>query len=111
MSHRADAVRQVVEGLRERQKSVANDAAYLTAELSMLGYRIAHRSELAALNTARNVLEREPRTCRYHGDQFDKLGMEWGEPRCDSCRQPWRVVRALAEIEQAEKAGAREETS
>lgn len=45
---------------------------------------------LAALNEA-------PKYCRFHDDNFGFLGYEWpgGPPRCDSCKQPWRVTRAL----------------
>lgn len=58
-----------------------------------------------ALRYAREALEAAPQTCRYHDAEFGKLGWEpWGEPRCDSCKQPWRTVRALREIERVEKA-------
>lgn len=53
----------------------------------------------SALRFARQALESAPQRCLYHGTEFDKLGMQWGEPRCESCQQPWRVVRALKEIE------------
>lgn len=37
-----------------------------------------------------------PETCRYHGGNFERLGIEpWGEPRCDSCKAPWHRERAL----------------
>lgn len=33
---------------------------------------------------------------------FGFLGFEpWGEPRCESCRQPWRVSRALVTLARA----------
>lgn len=32
--------------------------------------------------------------CRYHGTDFERLGMEFGLPRCGSCKQPWRVAQA-----------------
>jgi hypothetical protein len=37
----------------------------------------------------------------YHGEDFKKLGFERGEPRCDSCKQPYRVVKALEAIDYA----------
>lgn len=50
------------------------------------------------------ALAAAPQTCRYHGNQFDRLGMEYGEPRCDSCKQPWRVVRALDAVDRLARA-------
>jgi hypothetical protein len=37
--------------------------------------------------------------CQYHGTDFERMGMQRGEPRCDSCKQPFRVKQALAAIE------------
>ncbi len=43
-----------------------------------------------------SALRRMPETCRWHGDDFERLGFEpWGEPRCDSCKSPWLRRRAL----------------
>lgn len=50
------------------------------------------------LETIRDALDHAPQLCRFHGSDFDRLGMAHGEPRCDSCRQPWRVTRALAAV-------------
>lgn len=52
-----------------------------------------------ALRRVHDALQRAEQTCRYHGADFDRLGREPdGAPRCDSCKQPWRVTRALAAI-------------
>lgn len=40
------------------------------------------------------ALRSMPTKCRYHGEDFGKLGWEWGEPRCDSCKEPYRATRA-----------------
>lgn len=45
-----------------------------------------------------------PQQCRYHGTDFERLGLQFGEPRCESCRHPWRIVRALAEVRRAREA-------
>lgn len=40
--------------------------------------------------------------CRYHDDNFEKLGTELyevGLPRCDSCKPPWRRQQALAAVD------------
>ena len=54
------------------------------------------------LRLAREALAHAEQRCRYHGADFERLGTEpyeRGLPRCDSCKQPWRVVRALAAID------------
>jgi hypothetical protein len=52
------------------------------------------------LATIRAALIRAEQHCRYHDQEFERLGLEsWGEPRCDSCKQPWRVVQALAAVD------------
>lgn len=33
--------------------------------------------------------------CQYHGESLGASGFQHGLPRCESCRQPWRVTRAL----------------
>ena len=48
--------------------------------------------------TIRRALAMGPEVCRYHGDRFDFLGMERSEPRCESCREPWRIKQALAAL-------------
>jgi hypothetical protein len=47
----------------------------------------------------RAALEEAPQECRYHGKDFERMGMQWGRPRCDSCKQPWRVVQALVALD------------
>ncbi|HEU4544522.1 MAG TPA: hypothetical protein VFR23_25570 [Jiangellaceae bacterium] len=51
------------------------------------------------LRVAREALAEMPRECRFHGGYFGHLGFQWGEPRCESCRQPWRVDTALRRID------------
>ncbi len=41
------------------------------------------------------ALVHAPTSCRYHGTDWNALGFAHGEPRCESCRRPWRVSRAL----------------
>jgi hypothetical protein len=50
------------------------------------------------LHTIRDAIEALPPRCRYHGDDFAKLGMEWGQPRCDSCKDPYRRKTALSAL-------------
>lgn len=59
-----------------------------------------------ALRLAAEALTHAPRQCRYHATNWDFLGRETpgGLPRCDSCKQPWRVQRALDAID-SESAG------
>lgn len=55
---------------------------------------VLHRAQVGYVAEA---LYRLPVECRYHGDDFAKLGVEpSGEPRCDSCKPPWWRRRALA---------------
>lgn len=53
--------------------------------------------------------------CRYHNSNFGFLGWEGPEgaslPRCDSCKQPWRVRRALNELDLLVRAVIKEATS
>lgn len=58
---------------------------------------IVHR---AALKAIAESLTHVPHGCRYHGSDFGKLGFEWSMPRCDSCKQPYRVYRAVEELQQ-----------
>lgn len=57
-----------------------------------------------AIGEIRAALSNAPQSCRYHGTDFGFVGTEngqpWGEPRCESCKQPWRVTRALAALDQ-----------
>jgi hypothetical protein len=56
----------------------------------------------AALTQAETALQHASQECKYHGHNFGKLGWTGAEntsaPACESCRQPWRVTRALAAI-------------
>lgn len=53
------------------------------------------------------ALVNAPTSCRYHGTDWDFLGSEpWGEPRCDSCKQPWRVGKALDALDEPIRAKA-----
>jgi hypothetical protein len=56
------------------------------------------------------ALEHAERQCRYHGSSFGKLGVEPRReadpggfqrdlPRCDSCKQPYRVTKALDRLD------------
>ena len=57
------------------------------------------RAEDHALHLALDALALSPQCCPYHGQDFDKLGREpWGPPRCDSCKLPWHVSRALIAV-------------
>jgi hypothetical protein len=58
------------------------------------------RAANAVIDQAHRALLSAERTCRYHGTDWDRLGREPnGLPRCDSCKQPYRVVTALLAIE------------
>lgn len=52
----------------------------------------------SALATAHSALHCAEQRCRFHGDDFGRAGWWRGEPRCESCRQPWRVTEALKAI-------------
>lgn len=45
----------------------------------------------------RDALEHAVQVCPYHGADFAAAGVApvSGIPRCDSCKQPWRIRRAL----------------
>lgn len=51
-----------------------------------------------ALNLAYAALGQMPTSCPYHGTDFHKAGTWMGKPRCDSCKQPERVAKALTAI-------------
>lgn len=55
----------------------------------------------ADLWTVEAALRLLPAECRYHGDDFGRLGYEGphGQPRCESCRPPWRRMCGLAAVE------------
>lgn len=63
-------------------------------------------NQLAALRVA---LVHADKLCRFHGERFEVLGMEnertdagWLPiPRCDSCKQPYRVRRALTALDRS----------
>lgn len=51
------------------------------------------------VNQVLAALNGQPRECRYHGTEFGPIDTWAGGPRCESCRQPWRVVRAIKIME------------
>lgn len=59
---------------------------------------------IADILTIRRALEGAATTCRYHGQDFTRLGMQYALPRCESCQQPFRVVQALAALHRIETA-------
>jgi hypothetical protein len=54
--------------------------------------------ETAVRQRIRPALATGPTTCPFHGVDFGFLGWENGEPRCDSCKQPYRLAEAAAAI-------------
>ncbi|ANZ35246.1 hypothetical protein BBK82_03310 [Lentzea guizhouensis] len=56
----------------------------------------------AKLLRAASVLKHAPKSCQYHGTEFERSGMRRGLPRCESCQQPYRVTKVLAAIEGTE---------
>jgi hypothetical protein len=56
----------------------------------------------AKLEHAALALKHAPQSCQYHGTDFEKTGMWNGLPKCESCRQPYRVTKVLAAIEGTE---------
>jgi len=58
-----------------------------------------------ALRLAYQALTHMDLECRYHHGDFGYLGWNGHPytslPRCDSCKQPWRVTRALQAVERA----------
>jgi hypothetical protein len=58
-------------------------------------------STSADLWTVEAALKLLPSVCRYHGEDFGKLGYEGphGQPRCESCRAPWRRMCGLAAVQ------------
>lgn len=61
----------------------------------------------AALTRAEEALHHASQHCKYHSNNFGFLGWTGPEnvtlPRCDSCKQPWRVMRALEAITKAKE--------
>lgn len=57
-----------------------------------------------AIAEIRAALSAAPYSCPFHGKDFGFLGTEngqpGGEPRCESCKQPWRVMVALSALDQ-----------
>lgn len=51
------------------------------------------------LRCIRDALDNSRKECPYHGSDFERMGFAYGEPRCDSCKQPWRVMRAFRALE------------
>lgn len=95
--------------LQEREAEVVGISLEMLAEMQtnareegyQAGRETAARDAAEALRLARLALTHDAQLCRYHGARFDFLGMQFGEPRCESCRQPWRVTRALAAVKRA----------
>lgn len=56
---------------------------------------------VAALGAAEKALEGAEQQCRIHGTDFGYSGFSFSQPRCDSCKQPYRVVHALGLIRSA----------
>lgn len=54
-----------------------------------------------AIRHMKDALDHAEQTCRYHGDRFETSGMLHGLPRCDSCKQPFRVRKALDALDLA----------
>lgn len=63
------------------------------------------------LSIIQAALVNAPTSCRYHGTDWGALGWEGprggDEPRCDSCKQPWRVSRALDALDEIARAEVR----
>lgn len=90
---------EVVEG-SDFQEEVDQIVALLSAR-DEEAERLRNRM-LDVLHCARAALASVPQTCRYHGSDFFFLGSEppgRTVPRCDSCKQPHRVVTALNAID------------
>ncbi|MEU9819188.1 hypothetical protein ACIGG9_16145 [Pseudonocardia alni] len=51
------------------------------------------------LLTIRKALERAPQRCPRHGTDFAQSGFWFEEPRCESCRQPYRTSKALKALD------------
>lgn len=58
------------------------------------------RADAELISVVRQALTNAQQHCEYHGTDFGRAGVHRGLPRCDSCKQPWRVQRALDAIEQ-----------
>lgn len=58
----------------------------------------------ADLWTVAAAIQHLPSVCRYHGDDFGRLGYEGpnGEPRCESCRPPWRRMCGMAALQRVQ---------
>jgi hypothetical protein len=54
----------------------------------------------------REVLSRIETSCRYHGVEFFKLGVQWGTrdtPNCDSCKLPYFNLKTVERLQQLTK--------
>lgn len=90
------------------QPGSAREAVDVLCALGVLPAHLSSAWQAAQkeLKARINRLERQvivtmaemPMNCRYHGSDFDFLGREYpgGPPRCDSCKQPWRLRQLLA---------------
>lgn len=54
-----------------------------------------------ALSSALSALEVSRQSCRFHGTDFGAMGMEYGQPRCESCRVPYKVTVAIRDVGEA----------
>lgn len=47
-----------------------------------------------AHRTIRLALASAEASCRYHGTEWGEIDPRTGLPRCESCRQPYRITQA-----------------
>lgn len=103
--------------LADRAAAISDEAADIAMDAYLLGIdratdraaAAANQHDLAvlertraALPVVRRALAGEPRTCRYHGTDFERSNLAFGLPRCDSCKQPYRVAQALGALDRIE---------
>jgi hypothetical protein len=55
--------------------------------------------ETAVRDRIKPALGTGPGTCPFHGTDFGFLGWQDGQPRCDSCKRPYRLAEAAAAIQ------------
>lgn len=99
----AAAVLRLLEGLTARGITVTITPGQHLAQAAVdtaLGALDPIGADLDQLATIRRALADGPRVCRYHGTNFELSHMAFGLPRCESCRQPYRVAQALAALKQ-----------
>jgi hypothetical protein len=107
--------RALVDGIRDAARapllaSIQHVMAVADQEAAVHGERLAEaireRDEARAkavdgstIRLVHSALVGGVQECRYHGKNFGFLGWERAEPRCDSCKQPYRVKRALDQLD------------